>query len=69
MICFLLALVVLLPIGLGIYLLITGQIYLIFGSIRGPLARLIGLALIVSTIVCLPALLRKLAGMCINLGH
>jgi hypothetical protein len=38
--------------GLGLYALVTGQLFLIRGSIRGLLARVIGLVLILSTIVC-----------------
>jgi hypothetical protein len=47
----------------------TGQIYLIRGSIRGPLARVIGLVIILSTIMSLPMLLRALVGMTMSLGH
>jgi hypothetical protein len=56
-------------VGLGFYALIGGQIYLIGGSIRGPLARLLGIILILTTILCVPILLRGLAGMGMNLGH
>jgi hypothetical protein len=72
MICFILVAIVLLGvflIVLGVYALLAGQIYLILGSVRGPLARLIGLVLIVSTILCMPMLLRGLVGMGMNLGH
>jgi hypothetical protein len=69
MVCFILVLLALLPFGLGFYALVAGQIYLIRGSIRGPLARVVGLLLILFTIVCLPILLRALVGMSMNLGH
>jgi hypothetical protein len=55
--------------GVGIYALIAGQIYLVRGSIRGLLARVVGLLLIIATIVCVPMLLRALVGMSMNLGH
>jgi len=70
--CFmLLAIVVIgvLLIVLGFYALLAGQVYLVLGSIRGPLARLVGLVLIVFTILGMPMLLRWLVGLGINLGH
>ena len=48
--------------GLGLYALVTGQVFLIRGSIRGLLARAIGLALIMFTILGLPIVLRSLVG-------
>jgi hypothetical protein len=72
MACFILVAIVLLGLflfGLGLYALIAGQVYLIGGSISGPLARVIGLLLILSTIVGVPMLLRGLVGLSINLGH
>jgi hypothetical protein len=62
-------LLVLFVIGLGLYALIVGEINLIRGSIRGPLARLLGVLLIVSAIVFIPILLRGLVGLGMNLGH
>jgi hypothetical protein len=64
-----LALLVLFLLALGLYALIAGEIYLIRGSIRGPLARLLGLLLIFCTIACIPILLRGLVGLGMNLGH
>jgi hypothetical protein len=72
MMCFIplaLVLVGLFLFGLGFYALVTGQIMLIRGSIRGLPARLIGLALILFTILCLPIALRSLVGLGMNLGH
>jgi hypothetical protein len=55
--------------GLGFYALIGGQLYLIRGTLRGPLARVVGIVLIVFTIVCLPVLLRGLLGLGMHLGR
>jgi len=63
------ALLVLFLIGIGFYALIAGQIPLIRGEIHGPLARLVGLFLIMFTILSIPFLLRTLIGMSLNLGH
>jgi len=63
------ALPVLVPVGLGLYLLIVGRINLIRGSLEGPLVRLLGAFLILSPIICLPVILRWLVGMTMNLGH
>jgi hypothetical protein len=72
MMCFVplaLVLVGLILFGLGLHALVTGQIRLIRVSIRGLLARAIGLALILFTILCLPVALRSLVGLGMNLGH
>jgi hypothetical protein len=64
-----LALLILLWFGLACYAVIAGEIYLIRGTIRGPLARLIGVLMILSLIVGLPIMFRVLVGMTMNLGH
>lgn len=69
LITLLLVLLGLFVIGLGLYALIVGEINLIRGSIRGPLARLLGFLLILSAIVCVPILLRVLVGLGMSLGH
>jgi hypothetical protein len=63
------ALLVLSLIGMGVYALIAGQIPLIRGTIQGPLARIVGLLLILFTIMGIPVLLRALVGMSMSLGH
>jgi hypothetical protein len=63
------ALLVLSLIGTGVYALVAGQIPLIRGSIQGPLARIVGLLLILLTIMGIPVLLRALVGMSMSLGH
>jgi hypothetical protein len=62
-------LLVLSLIGIGVYALIAGQIPLIRGTIQGPLARIVGLLLILFTIMGIPVLLRALVGMSMSLGH
>jgi hypothetical protein len=64
-----LALLVLFLFGLGFYALVAGQIYLIRGSVRGPLVRVIGLLLMLSAVGAIPVLLRVLVGLGMNLGH
>ena len=62
-------LLVLSLIGMGVYALLTGQLPLIRGSMEGPLARLVGLLLILFTILLIPVLLRALVGMSMSLGR
>lgn len=69
LILLLIALAALLPVGLGLYLLIAGQVSLGRGSLEGPLIRLFGALLLLSPIVCLPIVVRWLAGAAMNLGH
>lgn len=72
MICLLLPALALLGvflIGLGFYALIAGQIPLVRGAIQGPLARILGLLIILSTIIFSPLVLRAVVGMSMNLGH
>jgi hypothetical protein len=64
-----LVLVILFLLGLGFYALLVGEISLIRVSIRGPVARAIGLVIIVATILSVPILLRGLVGLSLNLGH